>query len=51
LPDSTVAQERPARTERPTFFGVNATSCPAIAVAIVVMPIRTVPSPTSVNQV
>jgi hypothetical protein len=51
LPDSTVAQDFPGRTLRPTFLGVKATNWPAMAVAMVVMPILTVPSPTSVNQV
>jgi hypothetical protein len=50
LPLSTVAQLLPASTLRPAFFGVNATSWPAIAVATVVMPTLTVPSPCSWNQ-
>src|SRR5690606_5370047 len=50
LPDSTVAHDLPASVLRPTFFGVKATSCPAIAVATVVMPIFTVPSSCSLNQ-
>jgi spermidine synthase len=50
LPDSTVAHDLPACTARPTFFGVNATSCPAIAVATVVIPSLTFPSSCSLNQ-
>jgi hypothetical protein len=50
LPDSTVAHDLPACTARPTFFGVNATSCPAIAVATVVMPILMLPSSSSFSQ-
>src|SRR5512142_3437360 len=50
LPDSTVAQDLPASTFRPGFFGVNATSCQAIAVATVVMPSLTLSSSCSLNQ-
>jgi hypothetical protein len=50
LPDSTVAQDLPASTERPAFFGVYATSCPAMAVATAVMPSLTLPSPVSWYQ-
>jgi len=50
LPDSTVAHDLPGCTSRPTFFGVKATRLPAIAVATVVMPSLTVPSPSSRYQ-
>jgi len=51
LPDSTVAQDLPALTSLPTPFGVKATSLPAIAVATAVIPILTLPSSTSLNQI
>jgi len=50
FPDSTVAQVFPAWTERPTFLGVKATSCPARAVATAVIPILILPSSSSFNQ-